>query len=41
MDRIKEILKVLEEDEKILNLVIAIICFGIIGIIMLLCWLFG
>lgn len=41
MDRIKEFLKVLEEDEKLLNLITVIICFGIIGIIMLFCGLFG
>lgn len=41
MNKIKEFLKVLEEDEKLLNLVTVIICFGIIGIIALLCGLFG
>ena len=37
----KELWKVLEEDEKLLNLVTVIVCFVIIGIITLLCWIFG
>ena len=37
----KELWKVLEENEKLLNLVTASVCFVIIGIICLLCWIFG
>ena len=41
MNKVKEILKELEENEKLLNLVTVIICFGIVGIIVILNWLFG
>ncbi len=41
MNKVKEFLKELEENEKLLNLVTVIICFGIIGIIVILNWLFG
>ena len=41
MDRIKEFLKVLEEDEKLCSVVAVICCFISIGILTLLCWLFG
>lgn len=37
----KEFWKVLEENEKLLNLVAVIVCFGIIGIVALLCLIFG
>ena len=37
----KEFWKILEENEKLLNLVTVIVCFGIIGIVALLCWIFG
>lgn len=37
----KKIWKFLEENEKLLNLVTASVCFGIIGIVALLCWIFG
>ena len=37
----KELWKVLEENESLLNLVTVGVCFGIIGIIALLCWIFG
>ena len=37
----KEFWKILEENESLLNLVTAGVCFGIIGIIALLCWIFG
>lgn len=37
----KELWKVLEENESLLNLVIAGVCFVIIGIVALLCWIFG
>lgn len=37
----KEFWKMLEENESLLNLVTAIVCFVIIGIIALLCWIFG
>ena len=37
----KEFWKVLEENESLLNLVTVIVCFVIIGIIALLCWIFG
>ena len=37
----KELWKVLEENEKLLNLVTVGVCFGIIGIVTLLCWIFG
>lgn len=35
----KKIWKVLEENESLLNLVTVIVCFTIIGIITLLCWI--
>ena len=37
----KELWKVLEENESLLNLVTVGMCFGIIGIVALLCWIFG
>jgi hypothetical protein len=37
----KEFWKMLEENEGLLNLVTAGVCFTIIGIIALLCWIFG
>ena len=37
----KKFWKMLEENESLLNLVTADVCFAIIGIIALLCWLFG
>lgn len=37
----KELWKVLEENEKLLNLITVGVCFAIIGIICLLCWIFG
>ena len=37
----KEFWKILEENESLLNLVTAGVCFAIIGIIALLCWIFG
>lgn len=37
----KEFWKVLEKNEKLLNLVTVIVCSVIIGIVALLCWLFG
>lgn len=37
----KDFWKALEENESLLNLVTIIVCFTIIGIITLLCWIFG
>ena len=37
----KKFWKVLEENEVLLNLVTAGVCFAIIGIVALLCWIFG
>jgi hypothetical protein len=37
----KELWKILEENESLLNLVTAGVCFVIIGIVTLLCWIFG
>jgi hypothetical protein len=37
----KEFWKMLEENESLLNLVTVIVCFAIIGIVALLCWIFG
>jgi hypothetical protein len=37
----KELWKVLEENESLLNLVTVGVCFGIIGIVALLCLIFG
>ena len=37
----KKFWKILEENESLLNLVTVIVCFAIIGIAALLCWIFG
>ena len=37
----KEFWKMLEENESLLNLVTTGVCFAIIGIVVLLCWIFG
>ena len=37
----KELWKVLEANESLLNLVTVGVCFAIIGIVTLLCWIFG
>lgn len=38
---IKKFWKILEENEKLLNLFTAIVCFGIIGVTGFICWLLG
>ena len=37
----KEFWKILEENEVLLNLFTTIVCFAIIGVVAILCWLFG
>lgn len=37
----KKFWKTLEENESLLNLVTFGVCFAIIGIVTLLCWIFG
>jgi len=41
MGRIKKLIKLLEHNEKLLNLLTVICCLGLFTVIALYCWLFG